>query len=395
MKVKLFILFIMFIFVKSQTINPEVDYTYYTFKLNENQIKLFFFYEVSISALHFKKENNEYSTELNFIAEISSEKKIIKTENDEKIIKFSTYEETQNSNFKVKGFLTFVLDKKDYSIVPYINLKNSNNVIRLKNIELNLTNEKSQLKSFIVRGNQFFPNFNKVIPYSDVDYDLWLISEDTTITKIDVLLKQQSEKYEFNLTDYHRVLFNFSNYENKFIFLSDNGLLVNAFKIKRINKNLILDSLDVTYKYKNEENKIRLNVEWVDAPKSYMNKEFAVKILEVIDDKKHLDYVKNKNYLNYLNLFWLQYDPSPETSFNELKYEFYNRVDYAIENFNNLTLKEISDRTKIYIKYGKPSIIKREYNKRNETLEIWNYENLKLKFIFKDEKGLGDYKIVK
>ncbi len=49
----------------------------------------------------------------------------------------------------------------------------------------------------------------------------------------------------------------------------------------------------------------------------------------------------------------------------------------------------------MYIKYGKPDEIKREYSNSNVVVEIWKYLKLKKEFTFTDRSGLGNYTLDK
>lgn len=73
--------------------------------------------------------------------------------------------------------------------------------------------------------------------------------------------------------------------------------------------------------------------------------------------------------------------------------EFYSRADYALENFAGITNQNgaKTDRGKIYIKFGKPDNIKRDYSQDEIVYELWTYTDIKKEFLFKDESGLGNY----
>jgi len=56
----------------------------------------------------------------------------------------------------------------------------------------------------------------------------------------------------------------------------------------------------------------------------------------------------------FIQLFWRQRDPDPDTVENEYKEEFFERVAYANEHFSSGKAGRLSDRGRIYIKFGKP-----------------------------------------
>ena len=59
----------------------------------------------------------------------------------------------------------------------------------------------------------------------------------------------------------------------------------------------------------------------------------------------------------FIQIFWRQRDPDPDTEDNEFKEQFYERVAYANEHFSSGKPGRLSDRGRIYIKFGKPDDI--------------------------------------
>ena len=112
-------------------------------------------------------------------------------------------------------------------------------------------------------------------------------------------------------------------------------------------------------------------------------------------------------YQNLLNLpesewkerycnFWKLKDPTPDTHINELEQEYLNRLNIANQYFSQLG-DEISgwqsDRGRILILYGKPNQIENPKTEDNVTVkyEIWTYNRLNKRFIFKKESKSNRY----
>ena len=99
------------------------------------------------------------------------------------------------------------------------------------------------------------------------------------------------------------------------------------------------------------------------------------------------------------NEFWTQRDPTPGTYRNELKEEFFKRVDFANQNFPEIVTGREgweTDRGKIYIKNGPPDELDRQPTEINmPTAEIWFYAKQNKRFIFSDRQGNGVYRLVK
>jgi GWxTD domain-containing protein len=60
---------------------------------------------------------------------------------------------------------------------------------------------------------------------------------------------------------------------------------------------------------------------------------------------------------NFIELFWLRRDPTPDTIENEFKDEHYRRIVYANERFSGRVPGWKTDRGRIYIAYGPPDSI--------------------------------------
>ena len=104
----------------------------------------------------------------------------------------------------------------------------------------------------------------------------------------------------------------------------------------------------------------------------------------------------------FIEAFWRQRDPIPETPENEFKEEHYRRIQYANANFGKGTSRSgrKTDRGKIYIILGKPGNVV-SYGSESSHLvpiEVWFYHQdfkagLPSTFyvVFFQEEGLGDY----
>ncbi len=93
--------------------------------------------------------------------------------------------------------------------------------------------------------------------------------------------------------------------------------------------------------------------------------------------------------------FWKGKDPSPGTERNEARDEYFRRVEYANRYFSGFREGWRTDMGRIYIIYGGPDDIERHpFDLDSPPYEVWYYYGEGLKFVFVDEHGLGDYKLV-
>jgi GWxTD domain-containing protein len=126
-----------------------------------------------------------------------------------------------------------------------------------------------------------------------------------------------------------------------------------------------------------------------------------ITILSFLVPQPELDsfnyYKKDPDSLkSYWERFWKRRDPTPETELNEFEEEFWNRVEYADENFSShLKRGALSDRGICYIVLGPPDEIERHpFELEAPSYEVWYYYYKNYRFVFMDLKGVGDYEIV-
>jgi GWxTD domain-containing protein len=100
---------------------------------------------------------------------------------------------------------------------------------------------------------------------------------------------------------------------------------------------------------------------------------------------------KTKKFLE----FWKKKDPSPNNEENEIFDEYFRRVAFANENFSNYLEGWRSDRGMVSIILGAPNNIDRhpfEYD--SKPYEVWEYYDLNRSFVFLDQTGFGDYRLI-
>lgn len=112
--------------------------------------------------------------------------------------------------------------------------------------------------------------------------------------------------------------------------------------------------------------------------------------------------------------FWRTRDPDPDTEENEFKEQFYERVAYANEHFSSGKAGRLTDRGRIYIKFGKPDSVESHpmggayerpsYEGGGSTstypFEKWFYRYIPnvrsgVEIEFVDPTGSGEYRIAR
>lgn len=137
-----------------------------------------------------------------------------------------------------------------------------------------------------------------------------------------------------------------------------------------------------------------------DFPMSLNNIDLLISQLQYIANDKEMDKLKSaktddekrKQFLD----FWKSKDPSPGTKKNEVMVEYYRRLNYANKHYTTIYSEGWkSDMGMIYIIFGNPSNIDRHpYEMDTKPYEVWDYYEINREFIFIDETGFGDYRLI-
>jgi GWxTD domain-containing protein len=116
----------------------------------------------------------------------------------------------------------------------------------------------------------------------------------------------------------------------------------------------------------------------------------------------------------FIKIVWDSRDPDPDTEENEFKEQFYERMAYANEHFTSGKAGRLTDRGRIYIKFGKPDEIESHpaggsYERPSwegggststYPFEKWFYRNIPnvgngVELEFVDPTGSGEYRLAR
>ena len=93
--------------------------------------------------------------------------------------------------------------------------------------------------------------------------------------------------------------------------------------------------------------------------------------------------------------FWKQLDPTPSTSENETMDEYYRRAYYCKKAFGRYRPGWQTDRGRIYILLGPPDSVDRyPFESNADPTEVWYYGRYDRDFVFVDENGYGEYRLL-
>ncbi len=134
-------------------------------------------------------------------------------------------------------------------------------------------------------------------------------------------------------------------------------------------------------------------------PPSITDLDLAIEEMEYIAPPDVIeDMLATKNYSERLKKFedfWKAKDPSPGTPINEVLYEYYRRVEYANKHFKHYFPGWKTDMGRVYITLGPPHQVERHpLELDSKPYEIWYYYDINKEFVFVDDTGFGDYRLI-
>jgi len=146
------------------------------------------------------------------------------------------------------------------------------------------------------------------------------------------------------------------------------------------------------------ETEKRFVIRWADMPSTISDIDLAIRQLKYIANKqewKKLKKASSDEKLDKFKEFWKKRDPSPGTPANEWMDEYYNRIAYSNVNFSGFRDGWKSDMGMIFIIFGPPSDIDRHpFDSESKPYEIWYYYTINRQFLFMDETGFGEYRLL-
>jgi GWxTD domain-containing protein len=140
-------------------------------------------------------------------------------------------------------------------------------------------------------------------------------------------------------------------------------------------------------------------VRWKGLPRSMKDLDIAVDQLEYIAKDNEMSDLKSATTLaekqqKFLD-FWKRRSTNPNAPRNEKMTLYYSRVDYANKHFTRYREGWRTDMGLVYILLGPPSNVERyPFQIDEKPEEVWQYYELNYQFVFRDENGFGDYRLL-
>lgn len=139
-------------------------------------------------------------------------------------------------------------------------------------------------------------------------------------------------------------------------------------------------------------------VRWFGMSETITDLDKAVEYLRYIapaDEMKKMLSSESELKRHLFTTFWKKRDPSPESEKNELMVEYYKRIKFTNDNFASFQAGWKADMGMVYILFGTPNDIERHpFDMSQKPFEVWYYYDLNRNFVFQDDFGFGDFKLV-
>ncbi len=377
-----------------------------------SKISASYLYRIPYNQLIFEKDGDSFEASVRVLVEVIKDEELVERNFEDKKVTVDDFDITQSKSVSIEGVINFELEAVEYVVRGVVTDLNSHNEIKLAPIEINGMSylESGIFKPVVInfaesncngKNLPLVVNQGGSIPFSSQDYQLMIPVADTTVEQITIEMRNNDEEpFTQTLTESYITKISFEECENKlFIGKGNNVLITKNFILRNFSRKLREGVLIATVKLNEdgEEQDFPIRVVWLNKPISLRDPEFAIEMLKYIEDEEIVsNLLDEENYRKALYKYWKQYDPTPETEFNELMEEYYSRIDYAALKFRGIGKKNglSTDRGKIYIKHGKPDKIERASDLRGYVTETWFYKNMNQKFVFVDKQGTGNFILI-
>ncbi len=397
-----------------QKFSQNIFTTAYIFPSTDSISNYYYLYKIPVSNLIFIKKADSYSAGIQITLEVSdSNSNFIQRHIRERNITYSDFESTVNPSLYVEGMIDFKLETKSIKLNMRVYDYNSQKEFFTKDDSLIFKkSDTSNFLSPILLNNtpvmcrddtsRAATNFGNYIPFDNNSYDILIPSTDTTLTKAFVKIISRKDTIfngSIDKTEVARISFEDCNNKvviknNPEVNYTSNFYLIGL--TSRMKEGLVELLISDTETFQSKKS-FKLIAKWLHKPQSLIDSENAIRLLKFIISNDSITRIlkSGNNYDSLLNVFWKKSDPTPSTEHNELMFEYYERIDYCNINFPTISgLKGIeTDRAKIYILFGKPNSVERSSSRDGKIQETWIYIKQQKKFIFSDERGIGEFNL--
>lgn len=381
---------------------------------SDSEISVSYLYSVPYKQVIFEKDGNSFKASVRVLVEVMQGEELVERIFEDKKVTVNDFDITQSKSVAIEGVINFDIEASEYVVRGVVTDLNSHKELILVPVEIDGMSyfESGIFKPMIInfaesncngKNLPLIVNQGGSIPFSPQDYQLVIPVADTTVEQITIEMRNNDEEaFTQTLTESYITKISVVECKDKlFVGQGDNVLITKNFILRNFSRNLQEGNLITTVKLDEdgEEQEFPIRVAWLNKPISLRSPEFAIEMLKYIEEEELVSNLLDEDEEDYqaaLHKFWKQYDPTPETEYNELMEEYYSRIDYAALEFRGISEKNglSTDRGKIYIQHGKPNNIERASDTRGYVIETWIYKILNQRFVFVDKQGTGNFSLI-
>jgi GWxTD domain-containing protein len=381
---------------------------------SDSKISVSYLYRIPFKQVIFEKDGNSFKASVRVLVEVMQGEELVERNFEDKKVTVNDFDITQSKSVAIEGVINFDIEASEYVVRGVVTDLNSHKELKLAPVEIDGITylESGIFKPMIInfaesncngKNLPLIVNKGGSIPFSPQDYQLVIPVADTTVEQITIEMRNNDEEpFTQTLTESYITKISVVECNDKlFVGQGDKVLITKNFILRNFSRNLQEGILITTVKLNEdgEEQEFPIRVAWLNKPISLRNPEFAIEMLKYIEEEEKVSNLLDEDEEDYqreLHKFWKQYDPTPETEFNELMEEYYSRIDYAALEFRGISKNNglSTDRGKIYIQHGKPDNIERASDTRGYVVETWIYKNLNQRFVFVDKQGTGNFILI-
>lgn len=370
---------------------------------SSNGFQTYLLYKIGYDKLVFEKNGNSFKAGFGIEISVKDEdSNFVFRDFKEDNIRVNGFDETIHKQKFHTGFIKFDLSEGEYKILPILKDLNSDGSMQFHPISVNLNEKNKYLKPVLVKPDFEVLIVNNTLPFMHDPFRIIIpsLKEDD----IELILEKNDETLLTASPDSSFYSNGEFNSENGKIFYSENsGEEIINYVFNGIGSRLIESDIKLKVISKDSDEKVseefQYKVEWLNKPFSLRDTEKAIELIELVEADSVVDKVFNSeddDLDRSLYNYWKEFDPTPETEFNELMAEFYYRVDYAIINFGSIDVRNgvSTDRGKVYVRFGEPDKIERSTDDFGRVMEKWEYNKQEQTFVFIDKRGTGNFLLI-
>ncbi len=383
---------------------------------SDSGIIVYYSYRIPFNRFVFMKDDNGYTANFSIAVEVTDSNSVhIARQIKQDELYTTSFEETNSRDHFYEGVVSFRLKKGRYRFLPIVTDNNSNREMRMRPLFIKAGKEEAGkfYHPIVVNGGSDpcgagrfrLTNFDGDIPFSEDNFSLIIPSADTSLKSIyvkvisgdDTVYNGSTGKAFSGVLEPERCGGEITINDTTSGIKTRNFIVSGFSRKMRVGKTVILAGLK---KGDPHPARFETRVVWIYKPFSLIDPEQAIKLLKFIEPDSVISRLlkeDRENYAKALYDYWKKTDPTPNSQYNPLMNEYYQRIDYAAKNFIPLSGKSglDTDRGKVYITFGAPQKIERSSNDNGKVIERWIYTNPHRVFEFVDIKGTGNFTLTK